>query len=117
MNIIKYPIPINEIISRFNDAVHDIELRYKTSDLYLAGIETESDLNDAILKTIHTLRLADLDTTHFIKQIYVTDIESGKTSIDWRMNKMAFFFVILNAESQNNLIFQWKKKILNTIKI
>ena len=91
MNIVKYPLPINEIIRRFNDAVNDIELRYQTADLYRAGIETETDLNKALLKTVHTLRLANLDTTHYLKRIYITEIESGKTYLDWRMNKLAFF--------------------------
>ncbi|MCO5259601.1 MAG: hypothetical protein M9916_05610 [Crocinitomicaceae bacterium] len=116
MNIIKYPLPINEIINRFHEAVNDCELRYRTSDLYKAGFETEADLNEALLKTIHILRMANLDTTHYLKRIYVTEIESGKTYIDWRMNKLAFFFVILNSECQNSIILQWKKKILNTIK-
>ncbi|MFQ3578646.1 MAG: hypothetical protein SNJ71_00720 [Bacteroidales bacterium] len=117
MNIIKYPLPINEIISRFQEAVNDVDLCYRTSDLYRAGVETEAELNDALLKTIHILRLANLDTTRYLKRIYVTEIDSGKTYIDWRMNKISFFFVLLNAEGQNSIILQWKKKILNTIKI
>lgn len=116
MNIAKYPLPVNEIISRFKDAVNEIEFRYQKADLYRAGIETETDLNKALLKTVHTLRLANLDTTHYLKRIYITEIESGKTYLDWRMNKLAFFFVILNSECQNSIILQWKKKILNTIK-
>jgi hypothetical protein len=117
MNIIKYPLPINEIISRFQDIVNDSELCYRTVDLYKAGIETEADLNEALLKTIHMLSMANLDTTHFLKRIYVTEIESGKIYLDWKMNKLAFFFAILNAESQNPLILQWKKEIINMIKI
>lgn len=117
MNIQKYPLPIDEIISRFKEAVNDIELCYTISDLYRAGIETENDLNKALQKTIHILHLANLDTTHYIKKIYVTEIDSGKTYIDWRMNKISFFFVLLNSECQNSLILQWKKKILNMLKI
>lgn len=117
MSIIKYPLTINEIISRFQEAVNDIDLFHTTADLYKAGIETESDLNEALLKTIHILCLANLDTSHYLKRIYVTDIESGKTYLDWRMDKMIFSLVILNAEGQNSIILQWKKKILNTIKL
>jgi hypothetical protein len=117
MNIIKYPLPINEIISRFQDAVNDRELCYRTIDLYKAGIETEADLNEALLKTIHILRMANLDTTRFVKRIYVTEIESGRIHLDWKMNKLAFFFTILNVECQNPLILQWKKKIISMIKI
>jgi len=116
MNIVKYPLPINEIINRFQEAVNDCELRYRTSDLYKAGVETEADINEPLLKTIHILRMANLDTTHYLKRIYITEIESGKTYLDWRMSKIAFFFVILNSECQNSIILQWKKKILNTIK-
>jgi hypothetical protein len=115
MNIIKYPLPFNEIISRFQEAVNDFELRYCTADLYRAGIETETDMNEALLKTVHTLRLANLDTNHYLKRIYITEIESGKVYLDWRMNKLVFFFVILNSECQNRIILHWKKKILNTI--
>lgn len=115
MNIIKYPLSVNEIISRFQEAANDVELRYRTTDLYRAGIETETDMNEALLKTVHTLRLANLDTTHYLKRIYITEIESGKTYLDWRMNKLAFFFVILNSECQNSIILHWKRKILNTI--
>lgn len=115
MNIIRYPLSVNEIISRFQEAANDVELRYRTTDLYRAGIETETDMNEALLKTVHTLRLANLDTTHYLKRIYITEIESGKTYLDWRMNKLAFFFVILNSECQNSIILHWKKKILNTI--
>jgi hypothetical protein len=115
MNIIRYPLSVNEIISRFQEAANDVELRYRTTDLYRAGIETETDMSEALLKTVHTLRLANLDTTHYLKRIYITEIESGKTYLDWRMNKLAFFFVILNSECQNSIILHWKKKILNTI--
>lgn len=115
MNIIRYPLSVNEIISRFQEAANDVELRYRTTDLYRAGIETETDMNEALLKTVHTLRLANLDTTQYLKRIYITEIESGKTYLDWRMNKLAFFFVILNSECQNSIILHWKKKILNTI--
>lgn len=90
MNIIRYPLSVNEIISRFQEAANDVELRYRTTDLYRAGIETETDMSEALLKTVHTLRLANLDTTHYLKRIYITEIESGKTYLDWRMNKLAF---------------------------
>jgi hypothetical protein len=117
MNVVKYPLPIHEIINRFQEAVNDMQLCYRTNDLYKAGIETEADLNEALLKTIRILRIANLDSTHYLKKIYVTEIESGKIYPDWKMNKLAFFFAILNAESQNHLILQWKKKIINMLRI
>jgi hypothetical protein len=116
MNITKYPLPVNEIISRFQEAVNDVELCYGTTDLYRAGIESYTDIHEALLKSIHILHLANLDTTKFLKRIYITDIESGNTYSDWRMNKLTFFFVILNSECQNSIILQWKKKILDIIK-
>lgn len=110
-------MPIHEIINRFQEAVCDFELCYRTSDLYRAGIESKTELNETLQKTIHILRLANLDTTQYLKRIYVTEIDSGKTYIDWRMNKISFFFVLLQAECQNPIILQWKKKILDMIKI
>jgi hypothetical protein len=117
MKIIKYPLPINEIVSRFEDVVNDCALCYRTVDLYKAGVETEADLNEALLKTIQILHKANLDTALYLKRIYVTEIESGKIYLDWRMSKIAFFFTILNAESQNPLILRWKKKIISMIRI
>jgi hypothetical protein len=117
MNLIKYPLTINEMISRFQDVVNDCELCYRKVDLYKAGVETEADLNEALLKTIRILRMANLDTTHYVKRIYVTEIESGRIHLDWKMNKLAFFFTILNTENQNPLILQWKKKIINMIRL
>jgi hypothetical protein len=116
MNIVKYPLPIHEIISRFQEVVNDSELCYRTIDLYKAGVETEKDLNEALLKTIHILRVANLNTTQYLKRIYVTEIESGKTYLEWRMNKLAFFLAILNAESQNPIILKWKEKIIKMMK-
>ncbi|MFN4122720.1 MAG: hypothetical protein ACK4GL_05370 [Flavobacteriales bacterium] len=115
MNIINYPVPIHEIIGRFQEAMHEVELCYRTSDLYRAGIETEADLNEALRKTIYILRLANVDTTPYLKRIYITEIDSGKTYMDWKMNKITFFIVLLNAECQNSVILKWKKKILELI--
>jgi hypothetical protein len=115
MNLVRYPIPLNEILNRFQEAVYDNELKYRTADLLRAGVEGEADLNKALLKTTHMLRLANVDTSHFLKRIYITDIESGKTHFDWRMNKVVFYLTILNSESQNDIIFQWKAKILQII--
>ena len=42
-------MPIHEIINRFQEAVCDFELCYRTSDLY-RRIETETDMNEALLK-------------------------------------------------------------------
>jgi hypothetical protein len=117
MNVIKFPLPGNDIISRFQELVNDCGLCYTTIDLYKAGVETEADLNEALLKTIHILHKANLDTTLYLKRIYVTEIETGRIYLDWRINKLAFFFTILNAESQNPLILQWKKKIISMLRI
>ncbi len=117
MKVVKYPLPVNEIIDRFQEVLKDKDLVFRTSDLYKAGIENQDVLNEALLKTIHILRLANLNTSHYIKRIYVTDIENGNTYLDWRMNKMTFFFVILNAESQNPVIVKWKSKILDLLKL
>jgi hypothetical protein len=61
--------------------------------------------------------MANLDTTHYVRRIYVTEIESGRIHLDWKMNKLTFFLTILNTESQNPLILQWKKKIINMMRI
>jgi hypothetical protein len=58
--------------------------------IYIGRNETETDMNEALLKTVHTLRLANLDTNHYLKRIYITEIESGKVYLDWLMNKLGF---------------------------
>lgn len=115
MKIAKYPLPKNEIISRFQETIHDLDLKYTTADLFKAGIESQKDLNQAMLKTVHALHKSEIEITRYLKRIYITDIESGETHIDWKMNKLTFFFVILNSESQNATILQWKQKILEVL--
>jgi hypothetical protein len=113
--ILKYPLTENELINRLSDKIHDLDLKYNCHDLYRAGIENETELKVAILKSIRVINQSGLAPQHHFKHIYITELDSGKTYSDWRMSRMGFLLTLIYSNANNHLINKWKIEILKLL--
>lgn len=116
MEILKYPLSENEIIGLFEEAMYDSSLKYTCKDLLTAGIENETELGLAIIKSIQVIRQSGLIPQHHFKHLFVTSIETGKTFNDWRMSRMGFLLVLMHSGGRNELVNKWKIKMASAYK-
>ncbi len=116
MDIAKYPLIESEILNELIDAIYDKDLRYRCSDLFQAGIVDEKIMANALKETMHTLKTSGLVPQHYMQRNFVTDIASGEVFFDWRLSKSAFLLTLLHAAGENQILYKWKKQIIELLK-
>ncbi|WP_339737547.1 hypothetical protein [uncultured Sunxiuqinia sp.] len=114
-SLIKYPEIETDLIRRLIEGFHDQELHYSCADLYDAGLCDSSQLAEAIRYANQTLFRAGLNPQHYIKPIFVTNIENGETYRDWKMSQAGFLLVFLSAQESNRLFNRYKIELINRL--
>ncbi|WP_159518015.1 hypothetical protein [Sunxiuqinia indica] len=114
-SLIKYPEIETDMLRALIEGLHDRELRYSCTDLYDAGLRDEHELAEAIRHANHTLFCAGLNPQHYIKPIFVTNIENGDTYHDWKMSQTGFLLVFLSANESNKLFNRYKIEIIDRL--
>ena len=114
-SITRYPIDASEAINRFLDTVHDLEMTHTYRDLFLAGIDNGEVLYNAIQEAIRVLHLSGHNPEHHIKHIFLTDIQNGHTTHEWKMSRLGFTLTILSADGNSLRLNRTKIEIIRKL--
>ncbi|MFN3557488.1 MAG: hypothetical protein ACK4VN_16130 [Bacteroidales bacterium] len=113
--MVKHPIPEVEFISYFKEALYDASLKYRCDDLFRAGFDDDAQISEAVLKSIQLLKQLDIPPHHHFRNIYITELETGKTYKDWRMSKAGFLLTVMNCSRNNPALSKWKMEMVKII--
>lgn len=113
--LIKYPEFEADMLRALDEGFHDRELTYSCADLYDVGLCDAHKLTEAIRCANHTLFCAGLNPQHYIKPIFVTNIENGETFHDWKMSQPGFLLVFLSANESNRRFNRYKIELINRL--
>ena len=114
-SLIKYPETEDEMLQALIEGFHDRELHYSCTDLHNAGLFDDYELMEAIREANQSLFHAGLNPQHYIKPIFVTNIENGETYHDWKMSRTGFLLVFLSARESNRLFNRHKIELINRL--
>ncbi len=114
-SLIKYPEIETDMLLALIEGFHDRELKYSCADLYNAGLRDSLQLAEAVRYANQTLFRAVLNPQHYIKPIFVTNIENGETYHDWKMSQAGFLLVFLSAKESNRLFNRHKIELINRL--
>ncbi|MFD2515704.1 hypothetical protein ACFSRY_17660 [Pontibacter locisalis] len=107
---------INTPIEDFLDSVADQNLTLYASDLLqLTGCENMDELSLALKRATEVCNCMHLPLRENFKVVYRS--QEGEVVQDWRLSPMAYLLMVINSNSQNDLVAHMQvemvKRVLN----
>jgi hypothetical protein len=77
----------------------------------LSGNITQGSTFEALKKSLQICHLADINSKHHFKQIYIFDATTGTLHVDWKMSKTGFNLMMIQIASTNKQFALWLWKL------
>ncbi|WP_439882966.1 hypothetical protein ACSX1A_07310 [Pontibacter sp. MBLB2868] len=108
---------VNTSLDDFLDSMADRNLTFYASDLLqVTGYESMEELSQALKRATEVCNCMHLPLRENFKVVYRS--KAGSVVQDWRLSPMAYLLMVINSNSQNDLVAQLQvemvKRVLNT---
>jgi hypothetical protein len=108
---------VNSPIEDFLDSIADQNLTCYASDLMpLTGCKNMDELSFALKRATEVCNCMHMPIRENFKVVYRS--KAGEVVQDWRLSPMAYLLLVINSDSQNNLVAQLQvemiKRVLNS---
>lgn len=108
---------VNSPLEDFLDSLADQNLTYYASDLLqLTGTENIEELSQALKRATEVCNCMHLPLRENFKVVYRS--QNGEVVQDWRLSPMAYLLMVINSNSQSDLVAQIQvemvKRVLNS---
>ncbi|WP_230407019.1 hypothetical protein [Pontibacter cellulosilyticus] len=106
----------NSPLEQFIDSLADQNLTYYASDLlHLTGCESMDELGTALRRATEVCTCMHIPLRENFKVVFRP--QNGELVQDWRLSPMAYMLMVLNSNSQNDLVahlqVEMVKRVLN----
>jgi hypothetical protein len=97
-----YSPPLRQFTgNEFEEALYHSMLQYSLQHLPIAEDILQEKTMEALQKSIQICSLADVNSKHHFKQMYIFDSNTGAMRIDWRMSKKGLNLMITQIPTLN----------------
>jgi hypothetical protein len=109
-------VNLNSPLEQFIDNLADQNLAYYASDLlHLTGCENMNELGTALKRATEVCNCMHIPLRENFKVVFRQ--QNGELLQDWRLSPMAYMLLVLNSNSQNDLVahlqVEMVKRVLN----
>lgn len=105
------------LLEEFLDSIADQNLTFYASDLLpLTGCESMDEMSQALKRATEVCNCMHLPLRENFKVVYRS--QAGEVVQDWRLSPMAYLLMVINSNSQNDLVAHMQvemvKRVLNS---
>lgn len=91
----------------FEDALFHVKCCYSLQHCVVVGMGSAEQMMQALQKAAQVCALAGIHIRHHFKKIYVFDVDTGMTHVDWLMSKKGFNMVVIQSSLLNEQVARW----------
>ncbi len=91
----------------FEDAFYASKLKYSLRHLVFSKDISPEMIAEALKKSLQICYLANINSKHHFKQIFVFDTNTGILYADWLMSKKGFNLMIMQIPLQHENLARW----------
>jgi len=95
------------------DALNDLHLTFRATQLHAMGIGSMEMIEKAVERAISVCTSNGILIEEHFKTVYIADNDSHCLSKDWKLSRLAYTLVLINAESSSPLVGRMQLELLN----